>query len=150
MIEVLETLRAYFEHVRQTAADILDERKFFDVDPAEYAKEQCRLAGNLSKSITAEIARLQTESDTADAAELLAEVREWDGTLADGLDRMDTGYETDDDDDPPLACGCLRVIRDALVCGAIKAHANPFAVYDGPVCDCACHRVVEGLASDAE
>ena len=114
-----------------------------------------------------------------DEAEYLAEVREWDVTLADGLDLDDPTqddmlaaidglfasamaaymilgnhlmslYATmpDDNDDDTMPCGCSRVIRNAMVCGGIKAGANPFVVYDGPDCACACHRVIESEGSN--
>ena len=57
------------------------------------------------------------------------------------------GRELSDDDDT-LPCGCPRVIRDAMVCGSVKAHANPFDVYTGLWCDCACHQVTEGSVGD--
>lgn len=56
----------------------------------------------------------------------------------------------EDDDDPPLPCGCPRAIRDPMVCGAIKAHANPFVPYREPWCECGCHQVIESEGDHAD
>ena len=68
--------------------------------------------------------------------------------LADDVRPLEVQEAADDDDTMP--CGCSRIIRHAMVCGGIKAHANPFVPFTGPWCDCACHRVIEGSVESDE
>ena len=83
--------------------------------------------------------------EAADVALLAMMVWDW---VCKPMPHDGRGREVVEDDDDMMPCGCSRDIRHAMVCGGIKAQADPFVPFTGPWCTCACHREVEGSRND--